>query len=260
QVRFAPHNQLFRTLLDGSGLVGSHEHGVNIILVRLQDLGVGAANIEANARELIELIRNARLRLTPSPLIVSLCPPSVDFISGDQAVLARELAARFKDALDAAPGIHYLSWEQVEQFYPVQCVYDEHADRLAGIPYTELYFCALGTALVRLTHALFMEPYKVVALDCDFTLWSGICGEDGPHGVVIDAPHKAIQQFMLDQRQAGMLLAMASKNNEQDVLETFEAHPEMPLELRDFASWRLNWESKAANLNSLADELALGPD
>ena len=35
----------------------------------------------------------------------------------------------------------------------------------------------------------------------------------------------------MEQREAGMLLTMASKNNEQDVLDTFAAHPEMPLQL-----------------------------
>ena len=49
----------------------------------------------------------------------------------------------------------------------------------------------------------------------------------------------------MEQREAGMLLTMASKNNEQDVLDTFAAHPEMPLQLRHFVAWRLNWQSKA---------------
>ena len=45
-----------------------------------------------------------------------------------------------------------------------------------------------------------------------------------------------------------MLLALCSKNNEEDVFETFRAHPEMPLRLEDFAAHRINWESKAVNL------------
>ena len=79
-----------------------------------------------------------------------------------------------------------------------------------------------------------MPPFKVVALDCDNTLWSGICGEDGCEGVFLDAPRRALQEFMVEQREAGMLLTMASKNNEQEVLDTFAAHPEMPLQLASF--------------------------
>ena len=65
---------------------------------------------------------------------------------------------------------------------------------------------------------------------------------------------------MAEQREAGMLLTIASKNNEQDVIDTFAAHPEMPLSLRHFTSRRLNWQSKSENILSLADELGLGLD
>ena len=36
--------------------------------------------------------------------------------------------------------------------------------------------------------------------------------------------------------------------------------PEMPLSLRHFAAWRWNWQSKAENVTSLAEELGLGLD
>jgi FkbH-like protein len=65
---------------------------------------------------------------------------------------------------------------------------------------------------------------------------------------------------MAEQRRAGMLLALASKNNDEDVTETFRAHPEMPLRLEDFAARRVNWEAKGANLASIAEELGLGLD
>src|SRR5207237_8242669 len=88
----------------------------------------------------------------------------------------------------------------------------------------------------------------------------GVCGEDGPQGVVIDPPRRALQEFMAERRAEGMLLALCSKNNEEDVAETFRAHPEMPLTLADFAASRVNWDSKGANLVSLAEELDLGLD
>ena len=79
----------------------------------------------------------------------------------------------------------------------------------------------------------------MIALDCDNTLWQGICGEDGPSGVVVDPARRELQCFMLEQREAGMLLVMDSKNNEQDVLDTFAANPQMPISLRHFVGWRL---------------------
>jgi len=57
-----------------------------------------------------------------------------------------------------------------------------------------------------------------------------------------------------------MLLTLCSKNNVEDVLDTFRLHPEMVLRMDHFAAWRINWSPKAANLAALAEELELGLD
>jgi FkbH-like protein len=248
-VRFAPYNQIAQTLLDPGSVLAANSHGVNLILARLEDLDPSddPAIVESRLHELFDHIRHAVGRMKV-PLIFVLCPSSSSIQTNVETVM-REISI---------PGVHFVHHSFIERSYPVESVHDPEGERLGKIPYTELYYSALGTMIVRYAHALFLPPFKVVALDCDNTLWSGICGEDGSEGVRVDEPRRALQDFMLEQRSAGMLLTMASKNNEQDVLETFEAHPEMPLQLRDFAAWRLNWSSKAENLLSLADELSLG--
>ena len=40
EVRFAPFNQLMQTLLDSAGVFAQNRHGVNVLLVRFEDLGV----------------------------------------------------------------------------------------------------------------------------------------------------------------------------------------------------------------------------
>ena len=209
---------------------------------------------------LVQQVRTAVPTLT-APLIFCLCPSSPAFLETvERHAFKKRMTAFISAALDETPGVQFLHYEQVDRLYPVEAKHDPEGERLGRIPYTELYYCALGTALVRYTHALFMPPFKVIALDCDNTLWSGICGEDGCDGVSLDAPRRKLQEFMVEQREAGMLLTMASKNNEQDVLDTFAAHPEMPLQLRHFTSWRLNWQPKPENLVSLSQELGLGLD
>lgn len=267
ETRFAPYNQVLQTLLDPAGEFAANTHGLNAVLVRLEDLAafdsVGNGRppaLEANISELIEVVRDASER-SGSPIVFCVCPPSPSFIAApERAALHHDLTNRIAASLEDTPGVQFLSYEQIASLYPVEDPHDPQAERLGGIPYTELYFCALGTALVRHAHALYMPAYKVIALDCDNTLWQGICGEDGPRGIVLDPPRRALQKFMLDQRECGMLLVLASKNNEQDVIETFAENPQMPLAMRHFAACRLNWESKPENLASLADELSLGLD
>ena len=52
---------------------------------------------------------------------------------------------------------------------------------------------------------------------------------------------------MLAQRDAGMLLCVCSKNNEEDVAAVFERRPEMPLKREQIAAWRTNWRPKSEN-------------
>ncbi len=248
EIQFAPFNQLIQTLLDPASIFAANAHGVNVLLARIEDLGLDPARAAENAAHLADAIRGAHERFAV-PLIVCLSPPSPAVVS-----------ARMETALEGVPGVQYLAADRVAQLYPVERVYDPDADRLGKIPYSEQYFAALGTAIVRVAHSLSAPPYKAIALDCDNTLWSGIAGEDGPTGVTLDPSRRALHQFMLEQRNDGMLLCLASKNNEADVLETFDLNPDFPLQMRHFTAWRLNWESKAENLESLAGELSLGLD
>jgi len=266
-VHFAPYNQVSQALLDPSGGLASNRQGVNAILVRFEDLAqfdrhdpATLPRIESNLRTLLDLVRAAAVHMSV-PLIFVVCPSSEEFVADPaRARFVREMTKLTEAILDDSTGVQSLTCDEIERLYPVLEKHSPEGERLGRIPYTDLYFCALGTALVRLTHGLFMPPFKVIALDCDNTLWRGICGEDGPRGIAIDRPYAALQRFMLEQRESGMLLAMASKNNERDVIETFEQNPEMPLQLRHFVTSRLNWEPKAANIESMAGELSLGVD
>jgi FkbH-like protein len=233
-LRFAPYHQVFQELLNPAGLFANNSGGVNVVMVRLEDWP------EQGWSEFLEAVAKSP---ATAPLIIVLCPGNT---------------AHPDPSLDAFP--YGITPADVAALYPVERIYDPLGDQLGHLPYTPEYFAALATALARKIHALRIPPFKVVALDCDDTLWSGICGEDGPAGVVLDPARRALQQFMAARRTEGMLLALCSKNNPEDVAETFQAHPEMPLRITDFAASRVNWRSKAGNLAELADELDLGLD
>jgi FkbH-like protein len=248
EILFAGYNQLFQQLLDPAGLFGRNRGGFNVALVRLQDWA--QAGVDEPVRRLVDAIRGAAGAFS-APLILAICPSPEPYALSLSTICA---------GLADVPSVHVVLPSQILNLYPVAEIHDPHGDELGRLPYTPLFFAALATAIARRIHAIARPPYKVVALDCDETLWAGICGEDGPQGVVLDTPRRALQEFMAERRREGMLLALCSKNNEEDVLDVFRAHPEMPLRIDDFVARRINWETKGASLASLAVELSLGPD
>ena len=144
--------------------------------------------------------------------------------------------------------------------YPVREWHDRHSHQLGHMPFTAEGYAAIGTALSRAVFQLGRRPVKVIALDCDNTLWQGVCGEDGPQGVVVSEPFRRLQEFMLSQAQAGVLLVLCSKNNESDALAVFDHHAGMLLRREHLAGWRINWEDKPENLRALAATLNVGLD
>lgn len=110
-----------------------------------------------------------------------------------------------------------------------------------------------------------LKRKKCLILDLDNTLWGGILGEDGPDGIKIggDYPGNAFLSFqkgLLELGKNGVVLAVCSKNNEQDVLELWEKNPYLVLRKEHFAAYRINWQDKASNLQALAETLNLGLD
>lgn len=106
---------------------------------------------------------------------------------------------------------------------------------------------------------------KCLVLDLDNTLWGGVLGEDGVDGIKIggDYPGNAFlyfQEALVELSKTGVILAVCSKNNENDVLEAWEKNPFIKLEKNFISSYRINWNNKADNIREIAAELNIGLD
>jgi FkbH-like protein len=250
-VQFAPYNQVFQSLLQPESELWRNAGGYNVIAVRLEDW----PDSEAETQHLVEVLKGPAAALASRTLVV-LCPDSLQSVSTPER---KATLARCEEVLRRSQ-LNLLTCREIAEFYPVRDVHDPHSNELGHIPYTTDYFIALATAMVRRIDGLLRPPFKVVAVDCDDTLWEGVCGEDGPTGVRVDPPRRAFQEFLKARRENGILLAIASKNNEADVLETFRLHPEMVLAWDDFTSREIHWSPKSTSLARISRELGLGLD
>lgn len=108
--------------------------------------------------------------------------------------------------------------------------------------------------------SLILAHQKAIVLDLDNTLYQGILGEDGYENLLLTPAHKALQESLLECKKQGYLLAIASKNEEEDARAMFQSRPDFPLKWSDFDAIRINWENKADNLIEIAQAFNIGVD
>lgn len=124
---------------------------------------------------------------------------------------------------------------------------------------------AYAELIARSLAGFFRPRRKVLVCDLDNTLWGGVVGETGASRVALgpDWPGQAyrlLQRAILDLADSGILLAIASKNNEADARDVFETRDEMVLRWDDFVARRIDWNDKAENIRAMAADLSLGLD
>ncbi len=180
-----------------------------------------------------------------------------------QAVAVQSLNARLKSALGGVSAAYFVNTDRCMTRLGIGQYYDLRYWQIARAPYTPMALAELAQESFKFVRAKLGWTKKCLVLDCDNTLWGGILGEDGKDGIKIgtDYPGSAYLDFqkeILGLYQRGVLLALCSKNNEADVLEVLDNHPNMLLRRDHFAAWRINWRDKAANLREIALELNIG--
>lgn len=107
---------------------------------------------------------------------------------------------------------------------------------------------------------------KCLILDLDNTVWGGVIGDDGiegiqlGHGLGIGKAFTEFQMWVKKLKQRGIIICVASKNNEETAKEPFEKHPDMVLKLEDIAVFQANWETKVDNIRTIQRILNIGFD
>lgn len=272
-VTFSPYAQVLQELLHSSSQLRTNTRGMNVVLVRLADWQIQSehranelidspghrSTIEENTSAFIDAARSAAPQLG-APLLVIICPSGSETTSAGMETFLQSLGHRIEQELVGLPGVDVVSAETIQDLYPVADYRDPQANELAHVPYTGMFFSILGTIIARKLHMLFTPPCKVIMVDADNTLWNGVCGEDGPDGIQIDADFRAFQEYLIQQTDAGRLVCVVSKNNEEDVRAVFQSRTDMLLELKHVTAISANWGHKSESIQKLAQTLNLGLD
>lgn len=109
-----------------------------------------------------------------------------------------------------------------------------------------------------------IETKKVIVTDLDETIWKGVLGEDGLDGVSAlpegeGSIHFTYQMALKRLKNAGILLAVVSKNDEDLVKECFLRN-RFALSLDDFVAVCASYKPKSIQIKWLAERLNIGPE
>ena len=268
-VAFAPYGQVFQQLLDPSSLVAGNREGSNVVLIRFSDWlrllksdnqEDARREIARNVKELGAALESAAER-SAAPLIVAICPSAQRLTAVPEwEKFLGEMEQTLLSRLEGLPRVYTITAAEIARRYPVESYEDEYSDKLGHIPYTAAYFTALASLLARCRFSLASTRRSVIVADCDEMLWKGNCAEQGARSVSVDAPRRAVQEFLLRQIDTGRLVALSTTSPEAAVDAVFRDNPEMLLGDEHIVARRVQSNSKARDLEELARELDVAPD
>lgn len=106
-----------------------------------------------------------------------------------------------------------------------------------------------------------LNAVKLVIFDIDDTLWRGVVAErDLPDPAILEGWPLGVAEAALYLKQRGIVIAIVSKNSEERVRTVWNSMWGGRLRLEDFASIKINWNSKVANVAEVISEVNVLPD
>lgn len=105
--------------------------------------------------------------------------------------------------------------------------------------------------------AVLKPAIKAIVLDLDNTLYQGVLGEDGVEGII---PHFELQKSLKKLKDKGFFLAIASKNELEDVQKMFAKREDFILKWDDFSAYGISWDAKSKNISEISKVLNIGID
>jgi FkbH-like protein len=284
EISVAPYNQIHQLCINPGSVAGFDAVDVIIIMWRLEDMwplllddaiegdAASVDRIFVELDRLFDVVERLKKNFSGT-LIVSTPPYPVlpNFAPGELhqptagGLLYSRILIHTLNRLAATPAIKLLDLHGLLMLNGYASQHDMRKWYLYKQPYTEAFWSKIGAQLARIIRAQKTSSKKCVVLDCDNTIWGGIIGEDGMSGIELGsafpgAAFQDFQKYLLALRRKGILLAVASKNNEEDVFEVFDKHDAMLLSREHISVFQIHWQSKVDSLKRIAEALNIGLD
>lgn len=285
QIRFGAYDNIFQEAVGGQGAIVTEELDYILIFAQLETLSSSLVcdftslttdDIESEKSRINNYIASILNGIREETNAVILWHsfelphyPSLGILDSQmadgQSEVIIELNRIARNLLKTTGNAYLVDMNRCIARIGVKEFYDKRYWHIAKSPYSRLALDEIAKEDFKFIRALKGKNKKCVVLDCDNVLWGGIIGEDGLAGIKLGKTYPGsiyfeFQKALIDLHNKGILIALCSKNNPQDVWEVFQNHPDMVLKEQHISAHQINWQDKATNLRRIAEDLNIGLD
>ena len=232
------------------------------------------------AEDIPDIVESARragfrlegaLRLAAASVPVFVCMPTLPLPpmftppttrASQYELELRQSAASLATSLSKEPGVRVLNAQRLAELSPEASRFDVRSELATGFPYR----VAHASAIAELLSVLIDNPVpkKGLITDLDDTMWAGILGEVGPEEISwhLDRHtqiHGVYQQFLNSLASAGILIAVASKNEPTLTEQAFERE-DIIVSKDNIYPFEVHWSRKSESVGRILKQWNVGPE
>ncbi|HVS37558.1 MAG TPA: HAD-IIIC family phosphatase [Gemmataceae bacterium] len=224
------------------------------------------ATLDARAAHFEAAVQTAAASTPVAVCLPTLPLPPVAFTPGWTASnFETRLRSRLQFAalrLSDSPNVGLVSAQRLDHLSPPAGRLNVKSDLLSGFPYQTTHASAVAEMLAALLRP--PAPKKGLITDLDDTLWRGLLGEVGADGVSWNLDrrshaHGLYQQMLQSLADAGVLIAVASKNGPLRVEEALR-RPDLLLKPDRLFPVEANWGPKSESIGRILRAWNVGAD
>ena len=263
-VEQAPYNQLIQCLIDENSVMNSIIDGINLIFINPEEWLTSVSELEAEKIDLFNengsmLVQALDQRANTHGQYHIFFGPLPRWAECDDKIstACMQILDKMKSDLADCQNISFTLPKALPFIDEGIDYHNALTNKIAHVPFSDEMQLILSVAGIRTAFNAKQKRYKVVVVDCDNTLWQGLCGSAESAAVEVTLGHQLFQRKLIELSEKGLLICLCSKNNEADVFHVFDTLSTMILHRDHITDYKINWENKSQNILELAQTLNL---
>ena len=285
EIYMGEFNNVFQDVLDTGSAFYSHDPNMIIICLKLEAVSeritrcFSSMSQEERNKDIADSMENinltlSRIRENSNAMIlihnfeapIHPCYGVYDYQKRfNQVNTIRNINLQLVELVNSYDNCFIVDLDLMQSYVGYRNFIDTRYWHIGKAPYSREALMLIAKEYMKFVRASLGRNRKCLVIDCDNTLWGGIIGEDGIDGIELGQTYPGsayleFQQSILDLYNRGIILAISSKNNKDDVLAVLNNHPDMVLNEEHFAIIKANWNDKVSNIKEITEGLNIGLD